>query len=345
MSKYALLIGVSQYEEAEGFKPLPSATEDVKAMQRMLLQQGEFPSDQVFCLENPSKRALEESLYRLFNQRKSGDLLLFFFSGHGVRHQTGELYFAIPETRKDENGIVEHTAIAASELHKRMERSASETQVLVLDCCFSGAFAKGYIGKDDSSIDIKTQLGGKGRAIFTSSGALEYSFHKEGLSLSVYTNFFVEGVESGAADRDKDGLISVDELHTYVSQKVKQAAPGMTPQFFSEEKGQKIFLARSPVRSEPENLELKYREFVQGLVNRGSFQVARNQFSIPARRSLALLQTQLKLSQSDCEAIEAEVLQPIREYQRSLAEYRQTLEETLRGCLRSIKAPILLPCD
>jgi uncharacterized caspase-like protein len=259
-------------------------------MQRMLQQQGEFPSGQVICLENPPKQAVEEALYHLFNQRKLGDLVLFFFSGHGVRTQTGELYFAISETRKDETGIVEHTAIAASALHQRMERSASATQVMVLDCCFSGAFAKGYAGKDDSSIDIKTQLGGKGRAIFTSSSALEYSFHKEGASLSVYTNFFVEGVETGAADRDKDGLISVDELHTYVSHRVKQAAPGMTPQFFSEERGQKIFLARSPVRSEPENLELKYREFVTHLVERGSFQVARNDFSIPARKGLGLLQ-------------------------------------------------------
>jgi formylglycine-generating enzyme required for sulfatase activity len=329
MGKYALLIGVSQYEEAEGFKPLPSAVEDVKAVRRMLLQQGEFPAGQVFCLENPSKPAVEEALYRLFNQRKSGDLVLFFFSGHGVRHQTGELYFAIPETRKDENGIIEHTAIAASALQQRMERAASATQILVLDCCFSGAFAKGYIGKDDSSVDIKAQLGGKGRAIFTSSGALEYSFHKEGASLSVYTHFWVEGVETGAADRDKDGLISVDELHTYVAQKVKQAAPGMTPQFFSEEKGQKIFIARSPVRSESENLALKYRELVESLVKRGSFQVAKNRFSVPARRTLGLSQTQLKLDDRSCEAIEAEVLQPIHEYQQNLAEYRQALEETL----------------
>jgi formylglycine-generating enzyme required for sulfatase activity len=329
MGKYALLIGVSEYEEAEGFKPLPSAVEDVKAVRRMLLQHGEFPAEQVFCLENPSKQKVDEALYQLFNQRKSGELVLFFFSGHGVRHQTGELYFAIPETRKDEGGIVEHTAIAASALQQRMERAASTTQILVLDCCFSGAFAKGYIGKDDSSVDIKAQLGGKGRAIFTSSGALEYSFHKEGVNLSVYTHFWVEGVETGAADRDKDGLISVDELHTYVAQKVKQAAPGMTPQFFSEEKGQKIFIARSPVRSESENLELKYRELVESLVKRGSFQVAKNRFSVPARRSLLLLQTQLKLHDFTCEGIEDEVLQPIREYQRNLAEYRQVLEETL----------------
>jgi formylglycine-generating enzyme required for sulfatase activity len=210
-----------------------------------------------------------------------------------------------------------------------MERAASATQVLVLDCCFSGAFAKGYIGKDDSSVDIAAQLGGKGRAIFTSSGALEYSFHKEGANLSVYTHFWVEGVETGAADRDKDGLISVDELHTYVAQKVKQAAPGMTPQFFSEEKGQKIFLARSPVRSEPENLALKYRKEVEKWVKQGAFNVERDRFSVTARNLLEEQRRKLQLSVDEAEAIASEVLQPLHEYERKKAKYRQNLIDTV----------------
>jgi branched-chain amino acid transport system substrate-binding protein len=56
MSKYALLIGVSEYR-TEDFKPLPSATADVEAMRRVLqhAEMGGFPADQITVLTNPTR--------------------------------------------------------------------------------------------------------------------------------------------------------------------------------------------------------------------------------------------------------------------------------------------------
>lgn len=246
MNKAALLIGVSEYNSESGLKPLPSAAEDVQAMQRVLLHSSEFSAEDITVLTNPQKHDLEEAIYQLFTDRQKEDLLLFYFSGHGIKDEAGKLYFSLPTTRKNQNGsLIKHTAVPATVLHESMNDSRSTCQVLVLDCCFSGAFAKGLTVKDDGNIDIRAQLGGKGRAIFTSSNSIEYSFHQDNFKLSVYTHFFVEGLETGAADLDSDGLISADEMHTYVSGKVKQAAPKMTPQFFPGEQGYRIYLARS----------------------------------------------------------------------------------------------------
>jgi hypothetical protein len=247
VNKAALLIGVSEYNSESGLKPLPSAAEDVQAIQRVLLQASEFTAENITVLTNPEKHDVEEAIYQLFAHRQKEDLLLFYFSGHGIKDETGKLYLSLPTTRKNQNGsLIKHTAIPATVLHENMNDSRSTCQVLILDCCFSGAFAKGLTIKDDGSIDISTQLGGKGRAIFTSSNSTEYSFQYEGFKLSLYTHFFVEGLETGAADLDNDGLISVDELHTYASDKVKQVEPKMSPQFFPVEQGHKIYLARSP---------------------------------------------------------------------------------------------------
>lgn len=241
MNKAALLIGVSEYSSESGLKPLPSAAEDVQAIQRVLLQSCEFTTENITALTNPQKHDVEEAIYQLFADRQKEDLLLFYFSGHGIKDETGKLYFSLPTTRKNQNGsLIKHTAVPATLLHESMNDSRSTCQVLVLDCCFSGAFAKGLTVKDDGNIDIRAQLGGKGRAIFTSSNSIEYSFHQDNFKLSVYTHFFVEGLETGAADLDSDGLISADEMHTYVSGKVKQAAPKMTPQFFPMEQGHKF---------------------------------------------------------------------------------------------------------
>jgi uncharacterized caspase-like protein len=178
MSKIALLIGVSEFGEPD-LKPLPSAEEDIKAMARVLQQPELGGFDVVQALPNPTRGEVEDAIYALFANRQRDDLLLFYFSGHGVRDESGRLFLATPSTRKDGGKLVGHTAIAASVLHENMSNSRSDRQVLVFDCCFSGAIATGMTIKDDGSVAIQQQLGGKGRAIFTSSNSIEYSFHRD----------------------------------------------------------------------------------------------------------------------------------------------------------------------
>jgi formylglycine-generating enzyme required for sulfatase activity/uncharacterized caspase-like protein len=325
MSKYALLVGVSKYHTKD-FEPLPSAIEDVAAMRRVLQhpEMGGFPADQMTVLMNPTRSQVETAIFQLFAGKRQDDLLLFYFSGHGVKDDTGKLYFTVPETEKYQEAVMGHTAIAASMLHESMGRSASEYQVLVLDCCFSGAIAKGMTIKDDGGVDVRSQLGGRGRAIFTASSSTQYSFQQDDLPLSVYTQFFVEGIEKGAADLDGDGQISADELHRYVLEKVQKVAPAMTPQFYPVQDGHRIYLARSP-KDDP---ALKYRKEVERWVKQGAFNVERDRFSVAARNLLEEQRRILQLSVDEAVAIASEVLQPIQEYKRKKEKYRQTLIDT-----------------
>jgi formylglycine-generating enzyme required for sulfatase activity/uncharacterized caspase-like protein len=327
MSKYALLIGVSQYA-AEELEPLPSAEQDVEAMRRVLQhpEMGGFAAEQIMMLTNPTKAEVEDSIYELFAGKKQNDLLLFYFSGHGVKNEAGKLYFTVPDTRKFQGAVMEHTAVSASMLQERMGRSISEYQVLVLDCCFSGAIAKGMTIKDDGGVDVRSQLGGRGRAIFTASSSTQHSFQQDDLPLSVYTQFFVEGIEKGAADFDGNGQISADELHRYVLEKVQKVAPAMTPQFYHVEDGHRIYLAKSP-KDDP---VLKYRKKVERLVTQKKFDVQRNCFSEIVTSSLDELRQKLGLSVEVAEAIASEAIQPIREYQHKLQKYRQTLVNALK---------------
>ena len=292
MSKYALLVGVSEYR-AEDFKPLPSATADVEAMRRVLQhsEMGGFPADQIVVLTNPTKNEVESAIFNLFAGKQSDDLLLFYFSGHGVKDDTGKLYFTVPDTQKFQEMLMGHTAIAASMLHDQMDRSASEYQVLVLDCCFSGAIAKGMTIKDDGGVDVRSQLGGRGRAIFTASSSTQYSFQQDDLPLSVYTQFFVEGIEKGAADLDGDGQISADELHRYVFKEVKTLVPAMTPQFYPVEQGYQIYLAKSP------NLAPKYRRKVERQGQKRVSKMESNhfplQFTLPSVSPSVITQTSI----------------------------------------------------
>ncbi|WP_341525520.1 SUMF1/EgtB/PvdO family nonheme iron enzyme [Nostoc sp. UHCC 0302] len=320
MAKFALLIGVSEYEQS--LTPLPSAARDVEALKQVLIhpEMGGFAVADVTVLTNPQRQVMERAIYQLFSNRQKDDLVLFYFSGHGVKNESRNLYLSSGETSLDRGRLIPPTAVAARFLHDSMNGSKSERQIIILDCCFSGAFPDGLAAKDDGSVDIQAELGSKGRAILTSSTSTQYSFEQEGSDLSIYTRYLVEGIEKGTADQDEDGWISADELHIYASSKVLEAAPAMTPQFYPVKEGYRIRLAKAPV-GDP---KLKYRKEVKLRANQGKF-------TIPARRLLNSLRNQLQLLPEEAEAIEAEVLQPYREFQRKLQEYEQTLRECVEA--------------
>jgi uncharacterized caspase-like protein len=321
MAKIALLIGVSEYEQ--GLNALPSAVNDVTAMRQVLTNpnMGGFAGAAVTVLRNPNRQTMEDAIYTLFANRQKEDLVLLYFSGHGVVDDSGEFYFASRNTCKNLQGkLVPTSAVAIHPVQRWMEQSRSQHKVIILDSCFSGAFAKGVKAKDSGSVNPERFLGGKGTAILTASTSTQYALTQEGFDLSIYTHYLVEGIRTGGADQDDDGFITMEELHTYASSKVKEAAPAMTPEFYPVKEGYKILLAKSP-KDDP---RLKYRKQVEQLADQGTF-------SIPARRLLNSLRTQLKLAPEVAGAIEAEVLQPYREYQRKLQEYEQTLVEALQA--------------
>ncbi|MCC5639687.1 caspase family protein [Nostoc sp. CHAB 5844] len=319
MAKVALLIGISEYQEPT-LAPLPKAVNDVEAMRRVLVnpEMGDFAEGDVTVLKNPQRQEMEDAIYNLYAHREKEDLLLFYFSGHGVTIGSGDFYFSTSITKKNQGTLVLPTAVAGTIIHSWMNQSKSKRQVVILDCCFSGAFAKGLTAKDSGTIDLQQQLGGEGRAILTASTSTQYAFASEGLDLSIYTHYLVEGIEKGAADKDGDGLIAVDELHDFAKTKVQEASPAMTPEFYPFKDGYRIFLAKSP-KDDP---KLKYRKEVERRINRGKF-------TIPARHLLNSLRLQLKLDSDVADAIEAEVQQPYLEYQRKLDEYEATLVETI----------------
>lgn len=316
MGKYALLIGVDTY--GEGLQPLPAASKDVAALREVLLnpQMGGF--DEAKPLINPMHPEMAREIELWFQDRQPEDLVLLFFSGHGVKDDRRDLYFAAANTEKRRDRLLTSTAISAQFIHNCIRGCKAKYQVLILDCCFSGAFGD-LVGKDDGEIPLREQLGAEGRVVLTSTSAVDYSFEEKGADLSIYTRYLVQGMATGAADEDENGVITVDELHRYARRKVKETSPAMSPDMIMlKGEGFRIRVARSP-QDDP---KLKYRKEAERRATAA-------EFTIPARRLLMDLRTELQISDAEAEAIEAEVLKPHRDYQHK----RQKYQETLRQCL------------
>ena len=319
MKKFALLIGVSEYEP--GLTPLPGTLKDIEALQQVLVHpdMGGFAETDIIVLRNPRRYDMELAVYNLFNGRQKDDLVLLFFSGHGIKDDQGRLFLSTRQTCKTERGeLMTPTAVAASFIHEQMTQSRSRRQIVILDSCFSGAFAEGMAAKDDGKVDIKAQLGGEGRAVLASSSSLQYSFEQAGEELSIYTRYLIEGIQTGAADADADGYISINELHEYICRKLVKAAPAMTPEIHAVKEGWKIHLAKAPV-GEP---KLKYRKEVEHCVQNGKI-------SVVGKHILKRRQGELGLSSKEAQEIQETVLEPFHKYQANLQEYREVLAEAL----------------
>ncbi|MBE9067151.1 GUN4 domain-containing protein [Leptolyngbya cf. ectocarpi LEGE 11479] len=315
MGKFALLIGVSDY--SENLPTLPSATQDVAAMKRML-GNPDLGGFQVQTLLNPMREALAQNIERWLNSKQADDTVLLYFSGHGLKDEQRNLYIGATNTEKVRGRLVLSTAFSANVLHDYLRFSRIKTQIVILDCCFSGAFGDVLV-KDDGEVALTEQLSAEGRVVLTSTSSVDYSFEEKESGLSIYTRYLVEGVEKGTADANGDGVITIDELHQFARRKVCEASPAMSPKLIAlKDEGYRVVIAQAP-KDEP---ELQYRKEVEKKVRSGKF-------TIPAQRKLMSLRRQCGLSDSVAAAIEAEVVAPYQEYERKLGDYCTTLKQSL----------------
>jgi uncharacterized caspase-like protein len=175
MAKVALLIGVSEYNI--GLDPLPAAVKDVEAMSRVLKAPSLGGFDDVKQLTNPDVQEMQYEIEHLFSSSTKDDLVVLFFSGHGIKDDAGKLFVATRSTSKDSNGdLIQSTAAPASFVLEIMNKSRSRRQVVILDCCFSGAFDSTLRAKHDGSVDLQRELGAEGRVVLTSSSSILFIF-------------------------------------------------------------------------------------------------------------------------------------------------------------------------
>lgn len=250
----ALIIANDEYDQ-EALRDLRSPTADAEALKAVLAdpQIGDF---NVRTVRNEASHIIQAKIEEIFSESRPDDMLLLHFSGHGLKNESGELFFAASNTRPDRLGS---TAVPADFLQRCMRDSRSRSIVLLLDCCYGGAFAQGVQVRAGGNVNVLESFPrgsagrGRGRAVITASSAMEFAF--EGSQLgdddrrapSVFSAALVEGLATGDADRDEDGWISLDELYNYVFDKVRERNPHQTPSRRFELEGN-VYLARSSRR-------------------------------------------------------------------------------------------------
>jgi len=175
--RLALIIGNSTYLDPT-FSHLKTPDADVGALGEVLLDPEMGGFDDVDVLVNMSSHTIRRAIASFFSKKSREDLLVLYFSGHGVLDDQGRLYLAVRDT---DSKLLRGTAISASYITDEMNNSFSQRQVLILDCCHSGAFARGTKGTPGASVGTASAFEGTGygRVVLTASDATQYAWEGE----------------------------------------------------------------------------------------------------------------------------------------------------------------------
>lgn len=226
--RVALLIATYQYHDA-GLRQLTAPAHDAESF-AAVLQDPDIAGFEVTTLINEPHHRVGEAIGDFYRDRRRDDLTLLYFTGHGLKDDDGRLYLAMANTRRES---LLFTSLSAEQIDQAMSGCPSRRQVLVLDCCYSGAFPAGRLAKADTEVHALEHFQGRGRTVLTASDATQYSFEGNELhgeaAQSVFTRYLVAGLRDGSADLDGDGDIALDELYSYVYDRVVDEMPQQRP--------------------------------------------------------------------------------------------------------------------
>lgn len=245
--RFAVIVGINEYEDPTSFGTLQTCVADSIAMYDTLTKTCGYEPENVLLIndwggrEKPQNlnledfRALQQRLPTSANLRKSipawlkladraDDTVMVFFSGHGIE-SAGKGVLATTDCRMND---LERTGLPTAELQEMLLACTAERKVLVLDCCHAGAAAdKGANDITTSSEELTTIFqGAKGLVTLASCGPAEKSHQYLEMGVSVYTYFLTKGLQ-GEADNDPPGqagygVVDQEELQSYVADQVRK---------------------------------------------------------------------------------------------------------------------------
>ena len=201
VERFALIVGNDQGQPPD--VGLRYAEADAAKMASVLAEVGGVRPENLVLLRGQDAGTVRRALISVNDRvRAAGPetVLLVYYSGHadaGALHLGG-------------------TQLELVELEQLVRGSAARFRLLVLDACRSGALTrvKGGTPIPPFELRVSERVAGEGAVFLTSSSASEDSQESDELKGSFFTHALASGL-LGAADADRDGRVTLDEVYRY----------------------------------------------------------------------------------------------------------------------------------
>jgi WD40 repeat protein len=230
--RLALIIGISRYQDPS--IDLEYADDDAKALYELLtspaLGPAAFQRENVRLLLNDQATAanINSGLREFLQGARENDFVLFFFAGHGVPdpNRLPDLYLMAHDTKP---ANIAGTGLLMRHVREAIAEIEARDVLILTDACHSAGMAAPKSIRNlsvnpvhQSFLDKMVHASG-GLAILTASEAAQVSYENQKWNHhGVFTYFLLEGLK-GAADRDRDRIVSLGELMEFVRDQVRDA--------------------------------------------------------------------------------------------------------------------------
>ncbi len=231
---YALVVGISTYSDAD-IPQLQYANRDAEIFADYLKSPagGAVPAENIQLLvnEQATSGTLYNAIYQLRKTCSKGDLVYFYFSGHGdlenvTMYKNG---FLICYNSPSTNYV--GFAFSIEYLNEIANTLSVETQanvVLITDACHSGKLAgsnfKGnqFVGEQLRAVK-NAEKNKEIRITSCNINQLSNENAEWGGGRGVFSYYLVNGLK-GLADKQKDGIVTLDEIKVYLDSSFKKDA-------------------------------------------------------------------------------------------------------------------------
>jgi WD40 repeat protein/uncharacterized caspase-like protein len=256
--KYALLIGVSQYEN--DLQGVTYAERDVEELAEVLVSAG-YERQNVWVMTTramateprlyPNATHIRKQLKAFLDERTHADSVLIAFAGHGVQFKGDrECYLCPADADLDDDG--RSTLIPLGKVYDRLQQCGAGVKLVLVDACRNdprintSRSPRAIIDLESVAAERPEPPGGM--AVLYSCSRGQKAFEDPKLEHGVFFHFLILGLRGKAADPDT-GEVTLGRLTDYVGRAVddytrRHHGQRQTPSLLKSEMNGPVVLAR-----------------------------------------------------------------------------------------------------
>lgn len=209
---WAVIVGVAAYNHMPSLRYTDDDAYKIYAFLKSP-EGGAIPDEQINVLidDSATKKSILESMENLFSKADKNDMVMLYFSGHGL---AGSF---IPHDFDGSKNRILH-----KEIEDIFQKSQAKHKVCYADACYSGSYEVGArsINRSITNFYDKLENTSSSTALMMSSRKNEISLEFLGLKQGVFSHFLIKGL-GGEADNNKDKIVTMDELFGFVKEGVR----------------------------------------------------------------------------------------------------------------------------
>jgi hypothetical protein len=210
---WAVIVGAARYAHMPSLRYTDDDAYQIYAFLKSP-EGGAIPDRQIrlYIDEQATRKNILNGMQTIFLQADENDVVIFYFSGHGLEGAF------LPIDFDGYNNRIFH-----AEIKDMLAKSKAKHKLVLADACHSGSI---LAMKNGVAVLLEKYYNAFRRAtnstaLLLSSRGEEYSMEDGGLRSGVFSHFLIKGLK-GEADTDRNQIVTITELFNYVHNHVRR---------------------------------------------------------------------------------------------------------------------------